>query len=101
MRRLLLAGVAAAAVLAAVGPGTAAERPALTNPRPCEGAPRFTCSTLRVPLDHSGKTRGAIALKVATAPRSTGRKGVLLMLSGGPGQPGIGAWTGLPPDRRK
>jgi pimeloyl-ACP methyl ester carboxylesterase len=89
VRRLLLAGVAAAAVLAAIGPGTAAERPALMNPRPCEGAPRFTCSTLRVPLDHSGKTRGTIALQVATAPRSTGRKGVLLMLSGGPGQPGV------------
>jgi pimeloyl-ACP methyl ester carboxylesterase len=89
VRRLLLAGVAASAVLAAVGPGTAAERPALTNLHPCEGVPRFTCSTLRVPLDHSGKVRGTIALQVATAPRSTGRKGVLLMLSGGPGQPGV------------
>jgi pimeloyl-ACP methyl ester carboxylesterase len=89
VRRLLLAGVAAATVLASVGPGTAAERPALTGPHPCSLAPSFTCSTLTVPLDHSGAARGTLRLQVATAPRETAKKGVLLLLAGGPGQPGV------------
>ena len=89
MRRLLLAVVAAAAVLAAAGSGTAAERPALKDAHPCEGAPGFTCSTLTVPLDHSGGVSGSLPLQVAAAPKAKAKKGVLLLLSGGPGQPGV------------
>jgi pimeloyl-ACP methyl ester carboxylesterase len=89
VRRLLLAVVAAAAVLAAARSGTAAERPALTNAHPCEAAPGFTCSTLTVPLDHSGGARGSLRLQVAAAPKAKAKKGVLLLLSGGPGQPGV------------
>ena len=89
MRRLLLAVVAAAAVLAAAGSGTAAERPALKDAHPCEGAPGFTCSTLTVPLDHSGGVSGSLPLQVASAPEAKAKKGVLLLLSGGPGQPGV------------
>jgi pimeloyl-ACP methyl ester carboxylesterase len=88
VRRLLLAVVAAATVLA-VGPGTAAERPALTDPRPCSLAPSFTCSWLTVPLDHSGAARGTLRLQVAAAPRAKAKKGTLLLLAGGPGQPGV------------
>lgn len=88
MRRLLLAGVAAATVLV-VGPGTAAERPALTDPHACPLAPSFTCSTLTVPFDHSGAVRGTLRLQVAAAPKATAKKGVLLLLAGGPGQPGV------------
>jgi pimeloyl-ACP methyl ester carboxylesterase len=88
MRRLLLAVVAAATVLA-VGPGTAAERPALTGSHPCPGAAQFTCSTLTVPLDHSGTVRSTLRLQVAAAPKEAAKKGTLLLLSGGPGQPGV------------
>jgi pimeloyl-ACP methyl ester carboxylesterase len=86
---LLLAVVAAAAVLAAARSGTAAEHPALTKPHPCPGAAEFTCSTLNVPLDHSGAARGTLRLQVAAAPKARAKKGTLLLLSGGPGQPGV------------
>jgi pimeloyl-ACP methyl ester carboxylesterase len=89
VRRLLLAVVAAAAVLAAARSGTAAERPALTDAHPCEAAPGFTCSTLTVPLDHSGGARGSLGLQVAAATKPRARKGVLVLLAGGPGQPGV------------
>jgi len=89
VRRLLLAGVATATVLASVAPGTAAERPALTDRRACALAPSFTCSVLTVPLDHSLAVRGTLRLQVAAAPKATAKKGVLLLLAGGPGQPGV------------
>jgi pimeloyl-ACP methyl ester carboxylesterase len=61
----------------------------LTDPHPCAGQTGFTCSTLTVPLDHSGKTPGELKLQVATAGNVDAPKGVLLFLTGGPGQPGV------------
>jgi pimeloyl-ACP methyl ester carboxylesterase len=53
----------------------------------CPRQPRATCATLRVPLDHQGRTPGRLALAVAfQGPR---RGPVLVGLSGGPGQPGV------------
>src|SRR4051794_32951550 len=59
----------------------------LSDVAPCEHVKRARCSTLRVPLDHSGKTPGTLDLRVAVS----GHPGapVLLLLSGGPGQPGL------------
>jgi pimeloyl-ACP methyl ester carboxylesterase len=53
----------------------------------CADAPSFECSTLKVPLDHRGHAHGTLKLRVAVqdAPAT---KGVLLFLTGGPGQPG-------------
>src|SRR5919202_535850 len=53
----------------------------------CPDAPAFECSTLKVPLDHSRRAPGTLELRVAVhdAPAT---KGVLLFLTGGPGQPG-------------
>jgi pimeloyl-ACP methyl ester carboxylesterase len=42
-----------------------------------------------VPLDHAGEVGGARALAVGVANVRTAPRGVLLFLSGGPGQPGI------------
>jgi pimeloyl-ACP methyl ester carboxylesterase len=53
----------------------------------CPDAPGFTCSTLTVPLDRSGKVRGTLKLRVAVQDVS-GPRGVLVFLTGGPGQPG-------------
>ncbi|GAB3970713.1 alpha/beta fold hydrolase [Actinoallomurus acanthiterrae] len=108
--RLLATAVGAAAVAALGGPAAAgtpppssaaappagaatasavAARPRLTDPHPCKDQPGFTCSTLRVPLDHRGRVPGTLDLQVATADNATAPKGVLLFLTGGPGQPGV------------
>src|SRR4029453_8762448 len=42
-----------------------------------------------VPVDHSGGVKGSLRLQVAAAPKAKAKKGVLLLLSGGPGQPGV------------
>ena len=42
-------------------------RPRLTGAHPCPGQPGFTCSTLRVPLDHAGQAGGTLALAVGVA----------------------------------
>ncbi|OXM42732.1 esterase, partial [Amycolatopsis thailandensis] len=91
---VLAAIVALSAGLA--GPATAvAAGPRLENPRPCAHDARFTCSTLTVPLDHRGRTRGTLKLQVATANNADAPRGVLLFLTGGPGQPGVPFSTGL------
>ncbi len=60
----------------------------LADPHPCADAAGFTCSTLTVPLDHSGRTPGRLRLQVAVQDVS-GARGVFLFLTGGPGQPGV------------
>jgi pimeloyl-ACP methyl ester carboxylesterase len=75
-------------------PATRQERPAagairLTGSRPCAGAPAFTCSTLSVPLDHSGRVGGRLDLRVAAGNDARSARGVLVLLTGGPGQPGV------------
>jgi pimeloyl-ACP methyl ester carboxylesterase len=64
-------------------------RPRLTGAHPCPGQLSFTCATLRVPLDHAGQSRGSLALAVGLANPRAAPRGVLLFLTGGPGQPGI------------
>ena len=78
---------------AATRAGKPAPRPLLTGPHPCPGQPGFTCSTLRVPLDHAGQTGGSLALAVGAATSTDAPRGVLLFLTGGPGQPGISFLT--------
>jgi pimeloyl-ACP methyl ester carboxylesterase len=87
--KLVLALVAAALVTAASG--AAAPRPALSDPHPCAGLSGYTCSTLDVPLDRSGRVPGTLRLNVAAAENAKAPRGVLLFLTGGPGQPGVQA----------
>jgi pimeloyl-ACP methyl ester carboxylesterase len=55
------------------------------------GTPKgFQCATVPVPLDHSGQLPGSIGLKVARLPQ-TRPSGVLIALSGGPGQSSVSA----------
>ena len=75
------------AVLTAVAGGAAA--PGLTGTHPCPAAPSFACSTLRVPLDYSRQAGGALSLAVATGTNTKAPRGALLVLTGGPGQPGV------------
>jgi pimeloyl-ACP methyl ester carboxylesterase len=62
--------------------------PGLSDSTPCPDANGFACATLTVPLDHSGTRPGTLGLRVATAGNTHAPKGVLVFLTGGPGQPG-------------
>lgn len=55
----------------------------------CAGVSGFTCTTLRVPLDHQRPDGPSLDLAVAAADNVDAPRGVLLMLTGGPGQPGV------------
>jgi pimeloyl-ACP methyl ester carboxylesterase len=66
-----------------------APKPRLTASRPCPNARGFTCSTLTVALDHSGRTAGTLHLPVAAADNADAPRGVLVVLTGGPGQGGV------------
>jgi len=52
----------------------------------CAESTQFRCSTLTVPLDHSGRSPGTIRLKVAAQRRYPRGAGLLIGLAGGPGQ---------------
>ncbi|MBC9712049.1 alpha/beta fold hydrolase [Streptomyces sp. TRM66268-LWL] len=69
--------------------GAAQAGPRLTDPRPCPELTDVTCSDLVVPLDRSGKQPGTLKLQVATGNNTDAPRGVLLLLTGGPGQPGV------------
>ncbi len=82
-----LAWILALALPLLAGSSSAATRPVLANPHPCGDTPVFTCLTLAVPLDHGGRMPGTLSLQVAVQDVAS-RRGVLLFLTGGPGQPG-------------
>ena len=75
--------IAASAFLVASSGSAAAPR-GLHEAAPCSGIAGFTCSTLDVPLDRSGGKPGTLSLRVAASDH-TGARGVLLVLTGGPG----------------
>jgi pimeloyl-ACP methyl ester carboxylesterase len=50
---------------------------------------KATCSSLRVPLDHSGRKPGRLTLRVGTVGPARAPHGTLVFLTGGPGQPGV------------
>jgi pimeloyl-ACP methyl ester carboxylesterase len=80
------AASASTATTAAPAPAPA---PRLTRSHPCAHAAGFTCSTLAVPLDRSGRVPGTLRLRVAVADNAGAPRGVMLFLTGGPGQPGV------------
>jgi pimeloyl-ACP methyl ester carboxylesterase len=49
-----------------------------------------------VPLDHAGRRRGSLRLAVAAADNVQAPRGVLLLITGGPGQPGVPALARIP-----
>jgi pimeloyl-ACP methyl ester carboxylesterase len=87
MKALLVLAVA----LVVAGSGAAAPRPSLSDQHPCAGLSGYTCSTLTVPLDRTGRVAGTLRLNVATADNANAPRGLLLFLTGGPGQPGVAA----------
>jgi pimeloyl-ACP methyl ester carboxylesterase len=88
----VIARAAVLVVLACALAGSAAAHsgaPRLRDAHPCPGVVGFTCSTLDVPLDHSGRRTGTLHLQVGAADNTKAPRGVLLVLAGGPGQPGV------------
>lgn len=71
------------------GHGTYAGLTGLRDVRPCPASPGFSCGTLTVPLDPAGSAAGRLALLVAVADVGSAPRGVLVLLTGGPGQPGV------------
>ena len=61
----------------------------LTGQHGCPRLPDFDCATLTVPLDHAGQAGGTLRLAVAAQRTASAPRGVLLFLTGGPGQPGV------------
>ncbi|VVJ23512.1 Hydrolase [Amycolatopsis camponoti] len=104
MRSKLLTAGLVLAMTAALGGVAAADtrpggRPKLTDPHPCPEQPGFTCSTLTVPFDHTGRRPGTLTLPVATSDNVSAPKGVLLFLTGGPGQGGVRTITRIATQR--
>jgi pimeloyl-ACP methyl ester carboxylesterase len=89
VRIRIFAAAAALALPAAFAYSAPGGRPGLTDSHPCQADPSYTCSTLTVPLDHSGRRPGSLRLSVAVAANSDAPRGVLLVLAGGPGQAGL------------
>lgn len=58
---------------------------------PCKGQRGFGCGTLRVPLDRKGALKGTVGLHLAVQDGAAARAkpGLLIALSGGPGQAGV------------
>jgi pimeloyl-ACP methyl ester carboxylesterase len=76
------------AVLAVAG-SASARSSGLHGAQPCPGASGYTCATLDVPLDRAHPGRGTLHLRVGMGDNVHAPHGVLLVLSGGPGQPGL------------
>jgi pimeloyl-ACP methyl ester carboxylesterase len=76
----------------AAGPaasGSALNLAGLSAVRPCPGIPGFSCGTLSVPLDPFGPAPGRLSLRVAVSDVAAAPRGALVVLTGGPGQPGV------------
>jgi pimeloyl-ACP methyl ester carboxylesterase len=88
MRAHLLVPLLLIAALA--GAGSASARGSdLHDAHPCAGVTGYTCATLDVPLDHAHPGRGTLHLQVGMGNNVHAPHGVLFVLSGGPGQPGL------------
>jgi pimeloyl-ACP methyl ester carboxylesterase len=61
----------------------------LKDVRPCPGIAGFSCGSLSVRLDPFGSVPGQLSLRVAVSDVASAPRGVLLFLTGGPGEPGV------------
>ena len=85
VRLLLVLVVAAFSVTASASAG----RAGLHGQHACPGVTGYTCATLDVPLDRANPSLGTLHLQVGMGDNVHAPRGVLLVLSGGPGQPGL------------
>ena len=69
--------------------GSAQNLAGLRDVRPCPGNAGFSCGSLSVRLDPFGSVPGRLSLRVAVSGVASAPRGVLLFLTGGPGEPGV------------
>ena len=69
--------------------GSALDLAGLHAVRPCPGIAAFSCGMLSVRLDPFGPAPGRLSLRVAVSQVAAAPRGVLVLLTGGPGQPGV------------
>src|SRR6476659_7847787 len=67
-------------------PATSAPSSAL---KACPANPGYSCGKLTVPVNRTDPSRGELVLDYIAADNADAPKGVLLALTGGPGQPGV------------
>ncbi|HET9253967.1 MAG TPA: alpha/beta fold hydrolase [Pseudonocardiaceae bacterium] len=104
----VLLGACPGACAAAPVPAESDPAPVLSGTHPCDqdaatpgpGSITFSCAALTVPLDHAGLHPGLrpadqLTLQVAMTDNATAPRGVLVLLTGGPGQPGVSFATRL------
>jgi pimeloyl-ACP methyl ester carboxylesterase len=97
MRRAAVRVLAALVIVVMAASGCTRSVPRLAQPesagllgvRACPGSPGFSCGSLRVRLDPAGSAPGRLSLRVAVSDVSAAPRGVLLFLTGGPGEPGL------------
>jgi pimeloyl-ACP methyl ester carboxylesterase len=91
LRRWGAAAVAAALALAGCTSGSPPPPVdfGLGDAAACREMPEFTCGTLVVPRDRTGKLAGRLTLDVAVGNNTNANNGTILFLTGGPGQPGV------------
>ncbi|AQZ68159.1 hypothetical protein BKM31_47830 [[Actinomadura] parvosata subsp. kistnae] len=92
MKRLLAIGATAVVTLTALTALTAPATAATTwGPCAAGSDPRQECATIEVPLDYAAPAKGSISLAVSRirTARPQLRRGVLLLVPGGPGSPGL------------
>lgn len=77
IRAVALVPLVAIVGLLGLAPGRSASEPRLTGAHPCSDAAGFTCSTLSVPLDRSGRHPGTLALQVAATDNADAPRGTL------------------------
>ncbi len=82
---LLVLAAASTAALFAAPPALALDM------RTCRADRDFVCGELRVPLDRTGRAKGALSLQVAAQRSYPKKAGLLIALSGGPGQSSVSA----------
>ncbi len=91
MKSRLGAALSAALLMVTLTAGrgeAAGAKPSLVDAHECAAA-GFTCAFLPVPLDRSGRVPGTLRLQVAVETDANAPRGTLLLLTGGPGQPGV------------
>ena len=71
------------------GSGSALDLTGLHAVGPCPDIAAFSCGTLSVRLDPFGSAPGRLSLQVAVSDVAAAPRGVLVVLTGGPGQPGV------------
>ena len=91
MMRPVMRGLIALAVAAGLLAAPAGADAALRF-KSCDSSP-FRCAKVTVPLDRTGQVKGKVGLRVLRA-RATGRRrGVVVLLAGGPGQSAVAAYV--------